>query len=304
MAATTQIEASRPNRSATTPATKRADGEAAVTPEPVDPDGGGPPGGVGHIADGGEQRRIHHCRPGAQDEGAGGPRPEPLHDGDEPDGGGLRPISGSDQPLAADPVGQSAGEELADTPHRRVEGGEDPDLRDRQSGAREEDRKDAPGEAVVEVVHQPPFFLGMAFAGLGLGLSAIFVRETHGHARHEARLHVDTSAAAHAGLSTREVFVLTSFKEKALSAASQASGSVHCEPLLDRLGEGRRARRVIAGGWRSRIGSVRACRHVNGPAGKDARRATAAVFGRSAGPSSWRDGTSGPSPPPGACSEG
>ena len=67
-----------------------------------------------------------------------------------------------------------------------------------------------------------PFFLGMAFAGLGLGLSTLFVRETHGHARHEARTHVDTSAAAHAGLSTRQVFVLTSFKEKALSAASQA----------------------------------------------------------------------------------
>jgi MFS family permease len=63
-----------------------------------------------------------------------------------------------------------------------------------------------------------PFFLGMAFAGLGLGLSTLFVRETRGHARHEAR----TAAQAHAGLSTREVFLLTSFREKALSAASQA----------------------------------------------------------------------------------
>jgi len=67
-----------------------------------------------------------------------------------------------------------------------------------------------------------PFFLGMAFAGLGLGLSTIFVRETRGHARHEARGHVGTSAQAHGGLSTRQVFLLTSFKEKALSAASQA----------------------------------------------------------------------------------
>src|SRR5262245_64162540 len=31
-----------------------------------------------------------------------------------------------------------------------------------------------------------PFFLGLAFASLGLGLSTIFVRETIGHARHEA----------------------------------------------------------------------------------------------------------------------
>jgi MFS family permease len=67
-----------------------------------------------------------------------------------------------------------------------------------------------------------PFFLGMAFAGLGLGLSALFVRETRGHARHEARTHVDTSAQTHGGLSVREVFLLTSVKEKALSAASQA----------------------------------------------------------------------------------
>jgi MFS family permease len=67
-----------------------------------------------------------------------------------------------------------------------------------------------------------PFFLGMAFAGLGLGLSTLFVRETRGHARHEAATHTATSAQAHAGLSTREVFWLTSVKEKALSAASQA----------------------------------------------------------------------------------
>jgi MFS family permease len=67
-----------------------------------------------------------------------------------------------------------------------------------------------------------PFFLGLAYAALGLGLSAIFVRETHAYARHEATTHVATSAEAHAGLSTKEVFLLTSFKEKALSAASQA----------------------------------------------------------------------------------
>ena len=67
-----------------------------------------------------------------------------------------------------------------------------------------------------------PFFLGMAFAGLGLGLSTLFVRETQGHARYEARTHAAASAGLREGLSTRQVFVLTSFKEKALSAASQA----------------------------------------------------------------------------------
>src|SRR4029453_17411679 len=35
-----------------------------------------------------------------------------------------------------------------------------------------------------------PFFLGLVFAGLGLGLSVLFVRETRGHADHEAVTHV------------------------------------------------------------------------------------------------------------------
>jgi MFS family permease len=67
-----------------------------------------------------------------------------------------------------------------------------------------------------------PFFLGLAYAGLGLGLSVVFVRETRGFARQEAATHVAAHADVHGGLSTKEVFVLTSFKEKALSAASQA----------------------------------------------------------------------------------
>ena len=67
-----------------------------------------------------------------------------------------------------------------------------------------------------------PFFLGMAVAGLGLGLSALFVRETHDYARFEAATRTSAAAGAQAGLSTRQVFWLTSVKEKALSAASQA----------------------------------------------------------------------------------
>ena len=66
-----------------------------------------------------------------------------------------------------------------------------------------------------------PFLFGAAVIVLGLGL-ALAVRETHGHAHHEADLHVASSAALHSALSTREIAVLTSFKEKALSAASQA----------------------------------------------------------------------------------
>lgn len=67
-----------------------------------------------------------------------------------------------------------------------------------------------------------PFFLGIAFAGLGLGLSTLFVRESRGHARDEARIHVAGSAELHGDLGTGQVFVLTSFGDKALSAASQA----------------------------------------------------------------------------------
>jgi len=66
-----------------------------------------------------------------------------------------------------------------------------------------------------------PFLLGLAYAGLGLGLSAFFVRETRGHARHEAAAHAG-SEHLHGGLSTRRVFALTSLREPALSAASQA----------------------------------------------------------------------------------
>ena len=66
-----------------------------------------------------------------------------------------------------------------------------------------------------------PFFLGVAYVALGLGLSTLFVRETQGYAHQEARDHVG-EPHLHGGLSTREVFVLTSFRERALSSCSQA----------------------------------------------------------------------------------
>jgi MFS family permease len=66
-----------------------------------------------------------------------------------------------------------------------------------------------------------PFYLGIAFAALGLGLSTLLVRETHGHARHEAANHT-SNGDLRAGLSTRQVFTLTSFRERALSSSSQA----------------------------------------------------------------------------------
>ncbi|NUT32076.1 MAG: MFS transporter [Hamadaea sp.] len=67
-----------------------------------------------------------------------------------------------------------------------------------------------------------PFYLGLAFAAIGLGLSAVFVRETRDHARLEAADHTPRDAGHHHELSTRQIFALTSFRERALSSASQA----------------------------------------------------------------------------------
>jgi MFS family permease len=67
-----------------------------------------------------------------------------------------------------------------------------------------------------------PFYLGLAYAVLGLGLSTAFVRETREHARLEASSHPAPDGDLHGGLRTREVFLLTSFRERALSSCSQA----------------------------------------------------------------------------------
>jgi len=66
-----------------------------------------------------------------------------------------------------------------------------------------------------------PFLLGLAYVGLGLGVSTIFVRETRHHARHEAASHAPPDQLRD-GFSTRRLIALTSFREPALSAASQA----------------------------------------------------------------------------------
>ncbi|HZJ04328.1 MAG TPA: MFS transporter [Nocardioidaceae bacterium] len=62
-----------------------------------------------------------------------------------------------------------------------------------------------------------PFLVGIAYAALGLGLSTLAVRETRGHADHEASTHAEPS-----NLTDRQVFTETSFREPALSSASQA----------------------------------------------------------------------------------
>jgi MFS family permease len=69
-----------------------------------------------------------------------------------------------------------------------------------------------------------PFYLGLAYAALGLGLSTLAVHETRGHARLEARTARRYGRHDHlyGELGGRAVFAQTSLREPALSAASQA----------------------------------------------------------------------------------
>jgi MFS family permease len=64
-----------------------------------------------------------------------------------------------------------------------------------------------------------PFVMGIGISVLGLTLSAAFVRETHGHAREEARLHHQQPTAEQP---FRETFVITSARDPSLSAVCQA----------------------------------------------------------------------------------
>jgi MFS family permease len=64
-----------------------------------------------------------------------------------------------------------------------------------------------------------PFYLGVAFAAIGLVMSVVLVRETHAYARHEAKNH----GAELGGVpSQREIFVRTSFRDRELSSITQA----------------------------------------------------------------------------------
>lgn len=90
--------------------------------------------------------------------------------------------------------------------------------------------------AATYALRPQPFLLGIGFALAGLLLSLFFVRESHGHARHEATLLAPPSQqTAGAALPTpdgtarhprppsfKEVFLLTSWRNKTLFGVSQA----------------------------------------------------------------------------------
>jgi MFS family permease len=65
-----------------------------------------------------------------------------------------------------------------------------------------------------------PFYLGVAFAIAGLLLSVFFVRDSHAHARHEGRL--QGSSESGSAPSFRDIFALTSWRDRRLFAVSQA----------------------------------------------------------------------------------
>jgi MFS family permease len=65
-----------------------------------------------------------------------------------------------------------------------------------------------------------PFYLGVGFALAGFLLSVFMVRETHGHALHEARNHA--TPVEHPLPSQKDIFVRTSFLDRNLSSISQA----------------------------------------------------------------------------------
>lgn len=79
--------------------------------------------------------------------------------------------------------------------------------------------------AATYALRPQPFYLGVVFALAGLILSWLFVRESHDHARHEARLVAQTPAAespAERPPTFAHVLLLTSWKDRALFSASQA----------------------------------------------------------------------------------
>ncbi len=62
-----------------------------------------------------------------------------------------------------------------------------------------------------------PFYMGIGIAGAGLLLSVFFVRETHGHARHEAK-----GQGGAVSMPFKEIFTRTSYRDPNLFSCSQA----------------------------------------------------------------------------------
>jgi MFS family permease len=77
----------------------------------------------------------------------------------------------------------------------------------------------ATGYLAADYGLREPFYLGVGFVVLGLGLSVGLVRETLGHAQLEGQ---DSPAPEGVKLTAAQVFTTTSFTDKTLSSVSQA----------------------------------------------------------------------------------
>jgi MFS family permease len=76
-----------------------------------------------------------------------------------------------------------------------------------------------------------PFYFGVVLAVVGLGLSAVFVRETALHVAHEAVGHQTRDGHPGSELTFGQVFALSTWRNRSLSATSQAG-------LVNNLNEG------------------------------------------------------------------
>jgi MFS family permease len=90
--------------------------------------------------------------------------------------------------------------------------------------------------AATYALRPQPFLLGVGFALAGLVLSVFFVRESHGHARYEAKLlerqssheqepaqqAIDQTAQQPTAPTFKEIFLLTSWRDRTLFSISQA----------------------------------------------------------------------------------
>ena len=106
------------------------------------------------IADRREQRRVDHRGANAQQYGSRREAGEAGRDDNETDADRLNPHARRDQPLAADAIRPRAGEQLGDAPGRRIDRGEGSDLREVHPRGCEQQREQAPGHAVVEIVDE------------------------------------------------------------------------------------------------------------------------------------------------------
>ena len=102
-----------------------------------------------------KQRGVDHR--GAQSLEDGGEQPGAVrrHQYGEPDATRLDHHAPRDEPFPADAIRQHAGRDLQQPPHDRVDGLDDSDPLDVEPVGAEEQRVEAPGHPVVEVVDQP-----------------------------------------------------------------------------------------------------------------------------------------------------